>query len=183
MSKKQRKRLEPTILTPVATDPSAYTNNKGSKNARKIHTEIENIEIDVWFDKHYADRAQFGDENGRREGIDNETVSKLLKQSLKHLIYYSLKVKNFIFINFGGNPRAFRIVLKQNYLKGDPLNIVVEFHHMSFNKLEVTVNTAMCIEDFKMSDGQYCIDFDSNGNSQLVKKEQNKLVNISIYEE
>jgi hypothetical protein len=41
--------------------------DKSSDNVKKIQSAKEEIEIDIYFDKHYYLRNQIGDENGKRD--------------------------------------------------------------------------------------------------------------------
>jgi hypothetical protein len=58
------------------------------------------------------------------------------------------------------------------------LNVIVEYHYINKNKYEVTVRTAMCKDEFKISDGQYKIEIDDDGNSVLYKNERSSLNSI-----
>ena len=69
--KGKRPRIKAEIPNPVI-DPLAYTNNLCSPNARKIKGFEEVLNIHFWIDKHYANRDQHGDENGKRDGIGME---------------------------------------------------------------------------------------------------------------
>lgn len=57
------------------------------------------------------------------------------------------------------------------------LNVVIEYHHVSSNKYEVTVFTAMVIDNFRISDGQYAVLIDGN-NSTLFKFDNKQLVPV-----
>ena len=83
----------------VVNDELEFVKNKSSEKAQKAEEFDERIKIITWFDKHYLDRLQFGDENGKRAGIEKEQVIKLVRDAIKHLVYYSFKVKGFAFID------------------------------------------------------------------------------------
>lgn len=110
---------------------------------------------------------QLGDQNGKREGIDEDSIKNLVIKSIPHLFYYSFKVKNFSFINFAQGSRNVRTVL-QEHKENSTLNVVVEFHHLEKNKYQVTVITAMQIDNFTISLGQYVLEID--GDVSILKK-------------
>jgi len=174
--RKPRKRIpisKPAL--PALVDPLQFTKNKASNHARIETTINEKISIDLWFDKHYVDRHQHGDDNGKRDGIDKENVKKLALESLKHLLFYSAYIKNFTFLNhnYSGNNsgNSLRIVC-QKEIDGELLNAVIEVHFKLLNEFEITVKTAMRNNDFKLSEGQYAIEIfeeDSSVLKQMVK--------------
>jgi hypothetical protein len=177
MNKRPRIKIGPREIN-VIEDDLEFRKNKCTGNARKILTTIENVEIDLWFDKHYIDRHQFGDDNGKRDGIDTDIVEALVRKSLKHLLFYSCYVKNFTFIN--KNPdtgRALRVILQEE-LGNSMLHVVIEAHYININKYEITVKTAMCNTDFKLSDGQYCVEIHAD-TSTLWKMDNKKLLEVS----
>lgn len=165
-----------TGLKKVIEDPLELRTNKCSRKARKVFCEETNILIELWFDKHYLDRDQFGDEFGKRLGIDKNTVERLVRQSLKHLVAYSLLIKGFTFINRNAHSheKSTRIVLQKKTDNG-LLNVVVEAHYLTIDKFEMTVKTAMCIEDFRTHDSQYIIELYKDGS--LLKINANKIIN------
>lgn len=172
----KRPRIKNELIGEVIVDEIAYVQNKSSKNARKILDKSEHIEIEIWCDKHYYNRVQLGDENGKREGIEEDSIKDLVIKSIQHLFYYSFKVKNFSFINFGEASRNVRIVLQEHKGK-NVLNVVVEFHHLEKNKYQVTVITAMQKDDFSISVGQYALQMDDDS-SILRKFDGKNLVNV-----
>src|SRR5450631_1180168 len=98
----------------VESDPVAFVKNKCSNNAKKIDLSHENIQIELWFDKHYHDRHQHGDENGKRDGIDPSTVVSLVKKSLPYLLLYGSLVRGFKFVNHpSSDERGVKIILQQ----------------------------------------------------------------------
>jgi len=175
----KRPRIGIPTASPAITDTLEFTKNKCSESARKVISHFENIEVELWFDKHYYVRAQHGDDYGKREGIDIEVVKDLVRSSIKHLYYYSLRIDGFAFINFSDQAkRFFRVLLKENYSGDKTLNVVVEFHFVDFRKYEVTIKTAMREDDFKVSDGQYIIELIDKDTSNLSRKNVNGIQKI-----
>ncbi|TRZ41699.1 hypothetical protein [Robertkochia solimangrovi] len=165
-------------------DPLEFVPNCASENARKIHVYKE-FEIELWIDKHYHDRKVHGDENGKREGIEENDVSSLIIDSFKYLLEIYLRGSKFKFINFfdpskPGQAKE-RIVLKR-FLDDGVLNVVVEVNYIDTSKYEITVITAMqTIEDnFRISDGQYslCLSTDSINLNRMVNKSNNSIYKL-----
>lgn len=160
----------PRIKTYIQTKPIIETNyselfqaNAASKNAKFLKNLDERLTIELWIDKHYTNRVNFGDNFGERKDIEIIYIEELIKKSIKHLIYYTLKHSRFIFINFPPpKARSLRIVLKEQSINTETLNVVVEYHFLDFNNFEVTVITAMRNENFIVSDGQYMITFEND---------------------
>lgn len=181
-SKQKRKRIDySTKVGEVVVDVEAFVKNKSSERAKKITTASEQIEIDIYFDKHYFDREQHGDNEGKRDGIENETVQSLLIEAAKHLFYYSIRNRIFSFVNFDLGTRPERIVLTKEIDGELPLNIVAEYHYLSLNKYEVTLKTAMKIDNFRLSDAQFQLIIHSDDTSTLNRFEKNKVKLISNY--
>ena len=179
-SKNKRKRIDySSKVGEVVVDVEAFVKNKSSENAKKISTTAEHIEIDIYFDKHYFDRQQYGDQEGRRDGIENDTVKSLLVEAGRHLFYYSIKNKTFSFVNFEVVPRPERIVLTKEVDGELPLNVVAEYHYLGLNKFEVTLKTAMKIGGFKLSDGQYQLILHPDETSTLMRLEKAKMLLVS----
>jgi hypothetical protein len=144
MGKRPRVTASRELIEKVVVDELEFTNNIGSKNARKIIDKSEQIHVEIWYDKHYANRVQFGDNNGKRSGIEENRIQELVSKSLTHLIYYSFRVKNFVFVSRRKhNTISPRIVLQQDTNEGI-LNVVVGFCHITSNKYEVTVYSNGC---------------------------------------
>lgn len=75
--KNKRKRIDTkAFIGEMVIDVDGFVQNKCSEYARRILTILENVEIEIYFDKHYFIRMQHGDENGKRSGIDFESVKK-----------------------------------------------------------------------------------------------------------
>jgi hypothetical protein len=147
--------------------------NCASENAKLLHKYSE-FEVELWIDKHYQNRLKYGDDNGKREGINQEDVQVLIIKSFKYLLDIYLRFPRFKFINFyeqGKKPTKERVVLK-NVHENAVLNVVIEIHFLDTSKYEVTVITAMEINDFKIADGQYVISLLQN--RVLLKRNVNK---------
>lgn len=181
-SKKKRRRIDYTeIQGEVVVDVESFTKNKSSENVKKIQSVKEEIEIDIYFDKHYYYRNQLGDENGKRDGIGYNFVESILLKATKHLIYYALKINGFTFINFAEGFKQ-RIILTQHFNDGsNDLNVVVEYHYLSMHKYEVTVITALRKNNFYFNDGSYQVELHEDNTSDLNKAEMNKVKNISVF--
>ena len=61
------------------------------------------------------------------------------------------------------------------------LNAAVEFHFVDLKTIEVTIVTAMLIEDFKMSEGQFGIEFEGNC-STLIQYKLKKIGIVDTFE-
>ena len=172
--KNKRPRINNKI---TIVDLEAYTENAVSKNARKLIDINYNIVTEIWIDKHYSIREQHGDDFGKREGISREVVEILVKKSFLHLKYYNLKRPNFKFVNFPPSGiRNIRIVLKDEFKNKETLNVVVEYHFIDLSLYEVTVFTAMCKNDFYLSDGQYGIVFEDNLSKLVLMQNKNEKI-------
>jgi hypothetical protein len=148
-------------LLPIK-DPLAYTENRCSKNAKKIKTLKSSVSFEMWHEKHYAIRMQFGDNDGKREGIDAHIIEALISRSLKHILAYSSIIKTFAPVNYSNvSERSERIVLKEESEHG-MLNVAIEIHLISPEVYEITVLTAMCSDTYKLSDGQFAIQLTGN---------------------
>lgn len=175
-----RPRLKKKFIGEVVIDELEYRENKGSKKARKIIGKTEQVHIEIWFDKHYIDRVQFGDNDGKREGIDTVIVESLVTGALGHLIHYAFKNNNFSFLNEVNQlGRTSRLVLQKETEIG-LLNVAVGFYHIEDNRYEVTVFTAMVNNEFRISDGQYVV-LINMGNSNLLKMDNKSLIEIDYH--
>lgn len=162
-------------------DPLELKPNKSSVKARRVFIKVENITFELWFDKHYLDRHHHGDDSGKREGIEPEVVENLVRRSLKHMVYYSTVVAGFSFSSKEEHTydRYLRIVLQEQSDYG-LLNVVIETHCLGINNYELTVKTAMCIDDFQLSEGQYIIELDGDG-SILKKFDSKKIRDVCAF--
>ncbi len=177
----KRKRIPVRKPEPVIEDELAFVKNKCSPNARKIGYTVESTNIDFWIDKHYHIRNQHGDNNGIRSGIEQEKVHTLVKESIRHLMFYSASVKSFTFLNHNYNPssgRAIRVVC-QKEIGEEKLNVVVEAHADEVNLFEITIITAMQNDEFRLSDGQYMIELLGQGNSVLFQSFRGRVTEIA----
>ncbi len=181
-SKRKRKRINfADKKGEIIVDVEAFIKNKSSENVKKIHSAKEEIEIDIYFDKHYYLRNQIGDENGKRDGIGYDFVQELLLKATKHLIYYALKIKAFSFINFDEGFKQ-RVTLSQYFDDGnEDLNVVVEYHYLSMHKYEVTVITALRKNDFHFNDGSYQVKLYDDNSSELNKNELRKIKSVGSF--
>lgn len=179
---KRRRRINPEeIKGELIFDIEAYVENKCSANVRKIITASEHIEVDIYFDKHYFIREQHGDADGKRNGIEAVTVQKLVVQATMHLLFYSITLKKFSFINYkpGSNQR---IILTELFDNDTDLNLVVEYHHLTTHKYEATLKTAMRKADFYFSDGTFQLLINPDNTSILCKKELGRVIFISEHD-
>lgn len=166
----------------IVVDVEAFIKNKSSENVKKIHSAKEEIEIDIYFDKHYYLRNQIGDENGKRDGIGYNFVQELLLKATKHLIYFALKIKGFSFINFDEGFKQ-RVTLTQHFDDGnEDLNVVVEYHYLSMHKYEVTVITALRKNNFYFNDGSYQVKLYDDLSSELNKNELRKIKAVGSFD-
>lgn len=176
--KAKRPRIEPRMLIPIESDPLEWKANKCTPNARQIDGAKETIIIDFWLDKHYYSRDTHGDDNGPRNGIEIDSVKDLVSRSLKHLLYYSCRLEKFKFINFDPLPPCnHRVVVKEQVAEG-MLNVAIEVHFINIHRYEVTVKTAMVVDNFLIADGQYCIELQGDC-SILYRMVSLKLVEVS----
>jgi len=178
----KRPRISKQLIGEIAVvDVFAFTNNKSSENARRVLTNVEKIEFDIWFDKHYYIREQHGDNDGKRYGIDRDLIQKLIVCSAKHLLFYSIKLKSFTFANFEVSIRNPRITITSEMYGEGKLNIVAEYHYLSINRYEVTVITALRKDNFRFNDGEYQVEIHKDGTSTLYKSERGKIKVIEEY--
>lgn len=178
----KRPRIKKAVIGEIVEiDPLAFRSNKCSENAKMVTTNIERVAFDIWFDKHYYIREQHGDYEGKREGINKELVKEIVISSAKHLLFYALKVKAFSFVNFEVNVRNPRVTITKNIEGETKLNIVLECHYLSLNRLEVTVITALRKNDFRFNDGEYKIEIYDDETSILYKNEKGKIKMVCEY--
>lgn len=157
-----RPKIQP-VKKIVATHEPDFIPNKATSNAKLLHKYTE-FEVELWMDVHYHIRKTKGDIDGRREGIEEGKVQLLIIKAFKYLLDIYLRYPRFTFINFieeGKSKPKERLVLKQIHEDGT-LNVVVEIHFLTTSKYEVTIITAMEIDDFKVADGQYVISLVEN---------------------
>lgn len=188
MSKPKRKRIsrlkEPSKEDKdLVIEKEMFVANASSENAKKILVFNENLNIEIWIDKHYQNRVYHGSDDGvERKGIEYANIEPVLIKSFKHILYYSLKHKNFVFINHPPKQvRSIRLVLKELIEDEIFLNIVVEYHFVDLNTIEVTLITAMQSDDFNISNGQFGIEFEDNY-SKLLQFSGGRLNEVDTYE-
>lgn len=183
MNRKEKRKRISKDNSEVIIDVDAWLENCASKKVRHHTTFAENFQIEFWYDKHYWDRLHQGDDDGDRIGIEFENVEPLVVKSFKHLMYYSLKHKELLFINHPPpRTRNIRVVLRQTFTDKTILNIAVEYHFVSLNKFEVTIVTAMSIEGFQLGDNQYAIEFNET-ESTLYRLVNKQVVTVDNYDE
>lgn len=165
--------------TPLILDELAFISNKCSEKARKIKTIKEALKLHIWFDKHYQDRHQFGEDDGeKRNGIEPQVVEDLIVTSIKHLFFYSSTLINFKFINLD-KQNSIRINLR-DVSYDIPLNVVIEVHYLEVNEFEITVITAICVEDFWKKQGRHTVEIQGD-NSILFRSDNNILKKLGEY--
>ena len=168
--KPRRARIgDKTKGTPIV-DPIEYKPNKCTPRARPIGDPFNITKIILDGDKHYFDREQHGDENGRRANIGSDSVRDLAMESLRHLNQYSLRF-GFRFVNFDTKEgeRNIRVVCKKE-IDGCYLHIVMEVHPCeTIGVFEVTIKTAMCCDQFEIGDGQYLLEIFDEISSEVSK--------------
>ncbi|QQT29817.1 hypothetical protein I6I99_21115 [Sphingobacterium multivorum] len=158
----------------IVVDPEKFIANKGSDNAKKVDETQNIIHIDIWHDKHFEERHKKGEDNGiKREGIEPEIVKDMLLKSLNHIFHYSAN-GSFSFLNMMRLKWAKRLVL-QSATNNGMLNVVVEFYYVEKARYEATIVTAICKDDFQISDGQFMISMDDTG-SRLYRRVKGKVV-------
>ena len=188
MSKQKRKRISnltesSSKVEDLVIDESVFTQNASSDNAKKVLVFNENLNIEIWIDKHYQNRVYHGSDDGtEREGIEYANIEPVLIKSFKHILYYSLKHKSFVFINHPPNRvRNIRLVLKELVVDDVFLNIVVEYHFVNLNTIEVTLVTALTGNDFNFSVGQFGREFEDSS-SKLIQFSSGRLNDIDTYD-
>lgn len=157
-------------------DSEAYGDNICSLNAKFITNYHLTFKTNLFKDKHYNVRKDFGEDDGTpRHGIDEECVCRLIEKTLLHVLHYSMRY-GFI-INYPPfNPRtSSRIVLQDKITdEKDFLNVAVEYHFENLNSFEVTIWTAMAIENFRYRDPQYIVELHVD-KTVLKQKERGKI--------
>ena len=161
-----------------------YKPNCASLNAQCIH-EYDELKVELWCDKHYHNRVEYGDKDGAREGIEIDGVQELIIESFKYLLDFYLKSIPFKFINYYDSQKAkkppIRIVAKK-ILEETTLNVVMESHYLETSKFEITVITAMVTDSFKVADGQYALTIANNTVTlrRSVRKEMVDIYKVKI---
>lgn len=168
--------IPPRTKLSAINDPLDFRPNRCSPNARQVFSIVDDNHWIIWIDKHYLLRHQFGDENGKREGIDPEVVNQLVKKSTKYLFAFASIVKSFSFINHGSPDPSTRVVLQQRTVTG-MLNVVVEAHFETVGKCEITIKTALVTEDFRLTMGQYAVEI-TEGGAILKRKDNNDIIEV-----
>lgn len=179
----KRQRIPPKDKgTPVEKDDMSFEKNVGTEKAKHVVTIDHSLSFEIWFHKHYWDRAHEGDDNGKREGIEPDTIRDLISRALSHLVYYSCRVKTFSFLNINTLSQVL-VVVRDCYSQDKILNVPINVFFIAPNKYEITVMTAMREDGFYIRAGQYVLDFDSENSSTLKRFEKPNFVDVSNYEE
>lgn len=178
MGKRPRISNRPLGVQPEI-DPMEFQTNKASGFVKFVQELTKCINWNLWHDKHYLQRIQLGDDDGRRNGIDKEIVNPFIVECYLHLLHYSAKLDRFKFIGPDKSGRGIGIVLRKLYGTEIPLNVVVEVYLDDSNQHEITVKTAMCIEDFKFYDGQFILELIEDDYSKLSQFTRGRIGEIS----
>lgn len=177
-----RPRIDKKVIGEIVEqDPLEFRKNHSSDSARQVFTSTESIEFEVWYDNHYFQREMHGDNNGKRDGIEQEIVQNLIVNAAKHLLYYSIKVRAFEFVSFVEGFRKTRTTISQIIKDELNLNIVVNYHYLALNKYEVTLVTAMRKNGFVPKDGEFQLEMQVDGSSILFKSERGRIQKIGEY--
>lgn len=177
MEEKRRKRFRiARERLPALEDRLAYYGNSSSHKARYDVAFDETMSVEMWFDKHYLDRHQHGDENGARDGIDPDYIRQLVREAIKPLFIFASQTKGFCFVNGPPFRETIRAIIRKSF-NGSKLNVVLQCCFKNPGCLEVTVITAMVVDDFKLATGQYVVDLEES-DIVLSKFENGKLNEI-----
>lgn len=183
MNRKEKRKRIIEDKGEIIIDIETWLENCSSNKVRHHTTFTENFQIEFWYDKHYWDRLHLGDDDGHRKGIEFKYVEPLVVKSFKHLMYYSLKHRDLLFVNHPPpRTRNIRIVLRQTFTDKTTLNIVVEYHFINLKKFEVTIVTAMSNDQFKLGDNQYAVEFNEE-QSTLIRLVNKQIIKVDDYEE
>lgn len=178
--KRIRKRIpvqKTKLRVSTIEEPLAFVANRSTSHARKVTHHVEKIETILWFDQHYFLRWQIGDAQGKRNGIEPESIEELIKLAIPYLFVCSATNKQFRFANaseVNNIDRNFRIILQQRKVEG-VLNVVIESHFIQKTELEITAITAMQTEEFRIADGQFVLEITTSG--CMLKKFENRVMN------
>lgn len=181
----KRTRIKRVIKdTENATNSIEFKPNCASQNAQCIH-KYDELKVELWCDKHYHIRRTYGDDNGKREGIEVVGVQGLIIESFKYLLDIYLRGIPFSFINYfdpKNTKKPFNRIVLKTPINDTILNVVAEIHYLETSKFEITVITAMAIDDFKVGDGQYTlmINKDNVVLKRKVRKEMNLIFKLNI---
>jgi hypothetical protein len=89
----ERPRINRPLIEEII-DPNSYSENSCSKNARKFHEFSNDLVVELWIDKHCTLR-QVG-----RSGIEIDILQNLAVESVKHIIYYQLRLQKFNIVQY-----------------------------------------------------------------------------------
>lgn len=173
--REKRKRIIKNIDLEII-DIEAYRDNICSLNAKFITKYDFTFKTSLFKDKHYNLRKDFGEDDGTpRNGIDEEIVCRLIEKTLLHVLHYSLRYGSIVNYPPFSPKTSSRIVLQDKTTdEKDFLNIAVEYHYENINSFEVTIWTAMSIENFRYRDPQYIVELHLE-KTVLKQKERGKI--------
>jgi hypothetical protein len=179
--RKIRKRIQqgiPSTAQKAIVDEGEFIQNLSSHKAKLISTFNVNVSFSIWIDKHYHDRVNIGDEFGKRLGIEKDKIEKIIIDCLKHLLLFGSTIKGFVFLNSKLDQQTFsrRLVIRSK-THDSTLNIAIAVYFIDVSHYEVTIKTAMVVDDFKLFDNEYVIDYE-DGYVILSKFDQKKLTEI-----
>lgn len=168
----------PPNAIPAIADETEYKENLCTNNGKRHKEFKQPIIIDLWFDKHYHTRLLIGDDDGKRNGIEIETIESLVARSIPYLFLASSALTGFKFNNIpGSTDRKVWIVLQEQTPYG-MLNAPIQCNMLDSNTYELTVTTAMVVDGFKIEENQYALELVEGG--ALVKKKVEKEVKTVI---
>lgn len=163
------------LLQEEVVDPEAYKPNSCSNSAKYFHEYPNDLIVELWIDKHCSLRQV------ERAGIDLDILKALAMESVKHTIYYQLRLPKFNIIQYPEyRGKDKRILVQQATDEGGLLNLVVEYHYLDFSRYEVTLITAMVEDNFNIFDGQYILFIDGES-STLKRKVVGKINDIGEF--
>jgi hypothetical protein len=169
----ERPRIVKTIIEKIE-DPNSYTQNSCSLNARKFHEYSSDLVVELWIDKHCTLRQV------ERSGIDIDTLQNLAIESVKHIIYYQLRLQKFNIVQYPEHRGRDKRVLVQEITDEGVLNLILEYHYLDLCRYEVTIITAMVDDNFGIFDGQYILNIDGES-STLKRKIVGKISDVSSF--
>ena len=178
MQNHHRPRIKtPPIGTGIVDDTMSFIPNKCTIKARKIKESDIKINCNFWEDKHYSTRSQHGDDDGVRVGIERAAVMQLIEESMPYLYYLSAVMDHFSFLNTDNTNRKNRIVLQRIDDDLVMLNVVIECYTIDIITHEITIKTAMKINGFELSDGQFALEL-MEGGAKLRQFQKKRLCEI-----
>jgi hypothetical protein len=158
-----------------------FVSNKCSTRSRKILVINHKLTIELWFNKHNYERYVPPDEKDKRMGIEPDKVELLVRKSIGHLFWYSSVFRGFNFVNHKVARQSPKRIVLQESIERSTLNVVIEVHFLSLNHYEVTVITAMAVDNFKIAAGQFCLEINKE-HSFLRKIDNGKVLDLFCFQ-